>query len=189
MEDAPLLPPIDAVSRLRSGDVIAYPTEAVWGLGCDPFDEAAVMKLLALKGRPVDKGLILVAAAPAQLAGLLDWGCVPAERRAGIEAGWPGPHTWVVPATARVPRWITGVHAGVAVRVSAHPVVVALCEAFGGPLVSTSANPAGARAPSTLAALDAGLRTRLGGVVHGETGGLQRPTPIRDAMSGTPLRL
>lgn len=188
MDDSPLLSPADAASRLRAGAVLAYPTEAVWGLGCDPFDESAVLRLLALKHRPVDKGLILVAAAPAQLDGLLDWDAVPAARRTAIEAGWPGPYTWIVPATARVPRWITGVHAGVAVRVSAHPVVAALCEAFGGPLVSTSANPAGAPAPSTLDALDTGLRARLDGIVAGETGGLERPTAIRDALSGAALR-
>lgn len=189
MTDAPLLSPIDAAPRLHRGAVLAYPTEAVWGLGCDPFVEGAVRKLLALKDRPVDKGLILIAATRAQLDGLLDWDAVPAARRAEIDASWPGPNTWVVPATARVPRWITGAHAGVAVRVSAHPVVIALCEAFGGPLVSTSANPAGAPAPSTLDALDAGLRARLDGVVAGETGGLDRPTVIRDAVSGAALRL
>jgi L-threonylcarbamoyladenylate synthase len=65
-----------AVACLRRGGVLAYPTEAVWGLGCDPFDEAAVRRLLALKQRSVDKGLILVAAEAAQLAGLVDWDCL-----------------------------------------------------------------------------------------------------------------
>ncbi|GHA82572.1 Sua5/YciO/YrdC/YwlC family protein [Cognatilysobacter bugurensis] len=189
MTNAPLLAPIDAAPQLRRGAVLAYPTEAVWGLGCDPFDEAAVLRLLALKDRPVDKGLILIAAARSQLDGLLDWDRVPAARRNEIDASWPGPNTWVVPATARVPRWISGVHAGVAVRVSAHPVVIALCNAFGGALVSTSANPAGAPAPSTLSSLDPDLRTRLDGIVEGETGGLDRPTVIRDALSGAALRL
>lgn len=189
MTRAPLLSPIDAAPLLRRGAVLAYPTEAVWGLGCDPLDEAAVLRLLALKERPVDKGLILIAAARAQLDGLLDWDAVPAVRREEIDASWPGPNTWVVPATARVPRWITGMHPGVAVRVSAHPVVIALCEAFGGALVSTSANPAGAPAPSNLDALDADLRRRVDGIVAGETGGLDRPTVIRDALSGNALRL
>ena len=93
-----------------------------------------------------------------------------------------------MPATARVPRWITGAHDSVAVRVSAHPVVIALCNAFGGALVSTSANPAGAPAPHTLAAIDPRLLAALDGSVPGETGGLPRPTPIRDARSGTEIR-
>src|SRR5690606_34913449 len=108
------LTPADAATALRAGGVIAYPTEAVWGLGCDPFDEAAVLRLLAIKQRPVDKGLILIAANAAQLDGLADWDALPRERRDAVLASWPGPHTWIVPATARVPRWITGAHAGVA---------------------------------------------------------------------------
>lgn len=178
-----------AAAVLHRGGVIAYPTEAVWGLGCDPFDEAAVLRLLALKQRAVDKGLILVAGALAQFSGLLDWDALPGNRREAVFASWPGPHTWIVPASGRVPHWITGAHDGVAVRVSAHPVVVALCAAFGGPLVSTSANPAGAPPPTTLAALVPELRAALDGVVAGDTGGLARPTGIRDARSGASLRV
>ena len=177
-----------AVAALRRGGVIAYPTEAVWGLGCDPFDHAAVTRLLAIKQRPVGKGLILVAGALVQFDGLLDWSALPADARSRVCASWPGPHSWIVPATAQVPRWITGDHAGVAVRVSAHPTVVALCAAFGGPLGSTSANPAGADPARTLAALDPTLRDRLDALVEGSTGTLQNPTPIRDARSGAVLR-
>jgi L-threonylcarbamoyladenylate synthase len=177
-----------AADLLHRGGVIAYPTEAVWGLGCDPFDEAAVLRLLALKQRAVDKGLILIAAAASQFDGLLDWDALPGERRAAVHASWPGPHTWIVPATARVPRWITGTHAGVAVRVSAHPVVAALCTAFAAPLVSTSANQAGAAAPTTLAGFDPALLAALDGIVAGDTSGRDRPSDIRDARSGATLR-
>lgn len=182
-------PDLDAaVAALRRGGIVAYPTEAVWGLGCDPFDPAAVARLLAIKQRPVEKGLILVAGALAQLDGLLDWDGLPAERRDAVLASWPGPNTWIAPASARVPRWITGSHAGVAVRVSAHPTVVALCTAFGGPLVSTSANPAGAEPPRDIAALDPGVRAAIDAIASGATGGLSRPTAIRDARSGETLR-
>ena len=180
--------PTAAIAALRRGGVIAYPTEAVWGLGCNPFDEAAVTRLLALKQRPVDKGLILIAGALGHLDGLLDWDAIPADVRERVLASWPGPNTWVVPATARVPRWITGSHDGVAVRVSAHPAVIALCTAFGGPLVSTSANPAGAEPPRRLDAFDPVLRGAVDAIVEGDTGGLSSPTRIRDACSGTVLR-
>ena len=176
------------IATLQNGGVIAYPTEAVWGLGCDPFNEAAVLRLLAIKQRPVDKGLILIAAWIAQLDGLADWNALPPPRRDDVLASWPGAHTWIVPATPRVPRWITGAHDSVAVRVSAHPVVVALCDAFGGVLVSTSANSAGAPAPRTHAAIEPALLAALDGWVAGETGGLLRPTPIRDARSGAEIR-
>lgn len=182
------LAPAEAAAALKRGAVIACPTEAVWGLSCDPFAEAAVGRLLAIKQRPLDKGLILVAAASAQFDGLADWNALPPARRDAVLATWPGPHTWIVPATSRVPRWITGTHAGVALRVSAHPVVAALCEAFGGALVSTSANPAGAPPPRRVAEFEPALLSALDGVVDGDVGDLPRPTPIRDARSGAELR-
>lgn len=178
----------DAAARLRAGSVIAYPTEAVWGLGCDPFDEGAVARLLALKQRPVDKGLILVAGALEEFDGLLDWERLPTDRREVVYASWPGPHTWIVPATGRVPHWITGAHDGVAARVSAHPTVVALCTAFGGPIVSTSANLAGAPPAFARAGLDPALLAACDGVTEGETGGLDAPTGIVDARTGARLR-
>ncbi len=177
-----------AVNCLRRGGVIAYPTEAVWGLGCDPFDEAAVLRLLTLKQRAVDKGLILVASEVAQLDGLVDWDAFPDARPQAVLDTWPGPHTWILPATASVPRWITGAHDGVAVRVSAHLIVAALCRAFGAPLVSTSANHAGAPPPRRREDLDAALVGAVDAIVSGDTGPLDQPTPIRDARTGRVLR-
>lgn len=177
-----------AVDALQRGGVVAYPTEAVWGLGCDPANQAAVMRLLALKQREVDKGLILVASHVDQLKPWVAFGGLSPERLAEALATWPGPHTWIMPAEAATPRWITGEHAGIAVRVSAHPLVAALCDAFGGALVSTSANPAGAPPPRSLAAFDPGLLRGVDGWLEGEVGGLERPTAIRDARSGESLR-
>lgn len=178
----------EAIAIVRSGGVIAYPTEGVWGLGCDPFDEAAVLRLLALKQRPVDKGLILVAASTAQLDDLVDWERLEPATRAQVAASWPGPHTWILPVTAQVPRWITGAHAGLAVRVSAHPVVAALCSRYGGALVSTSANVGGLPAPRTRAELAADVSAGVDAIVAGETSGLAQATPIRDARSGRVIR-
>lgn len=177
-----------AVAALRRGGVVACPTEAVWGLGCDPFDQAAVSRLLAIKRRDVAKGLILVAADAAQLDGLVDWMALPGENRASVLASWPGPHTWVLPALPAVPRWITGDHDSVAIRVSAHPLLAALCRGFGSPLVSTSANAAGEPPARTLDALAPALLAAVDAVVAGATGGLERPTAIRDARSGVALR-
>lgn len=182
------LSPAAAASLLRGGGVLAYPTEAVWGLGCDPFDEAAVMRLLAIKQRPVDKGVILVGADVAQFDELLAWDQLPRERASLVRAQWPGPRTWIVPVTARVPRWITGTHTGVAVRVSDHPEVVAVCRAFGGPIVSTSANLAGEPPAFTFDALSPAVLAQVDGVGSGETGGLRAPTAIRDAATGAELR-
>ena len=178
----------EVVAALRRGGVVAYPTEAVWGLGCDPRDETATMRLLALKQREVDKGLILIAADEAQLAPFIDMDALDAAQRATVRASWPGPHTWIVPASLAAPRWITGAHAGIAVRVSAHPVVIELCNAYGGALVSTSANRAGEPAAQAIAQLDPRIVEGVDAVLEGETGGLARPTDIRDARTGAALR-
>ena len=177
-----------AVAALRGGGVIAYPTEAVWGLGCDPFDAAAVRRLLAIKQRDESKGLILIAASPMQMSPLIDAQALPAERMRQVLATWPGPHTWLMPCTATVPVWVRGAHATVALRVSAHPDVVALCEVFGGPLVSTSANLAGEEPARDADALAPALLERIDGVLAGRTGDLAAPTPIRDAATGAVLR-
>jgi L-threonylcarbamoyladenylate synthase len=171
---------------LRAGGVVAYPTEAVYGLGCDPQSRHAVEKLLQLKRRAATKGLILVAASLEQLdpyiAPLTD------EIAQRVLSTWPGPFTWLVPAAEHTAPWLRGEHETIAVRVSGHPVVCALCETFGGALVSTSANWAG-HAP----ARDALTVQRLFGsgvdyILHGPLGGLERPTSIRDARTGMMLR-
>ena len=176
------------IAALRKGGVIAYPTEGVWGLGCDPRDEAATLRLLALKQREVGKGLILIAADEAQLAPFVDMDALDANQRDAMRASWPGPNTWIMPASADAPAWITGDHDGIAVRVSAHPVVVALCESFGGALVSTSANIATLPSPRVRNELDPRVVAGVDAVAPGETGGLLQATPIRDARDGHSLR-
>lgn len=178
----------DAIAALHKGGVIAYPTEGVWGLGCDPRDEAATLRLLALKQREVGKGLILIAADEAQLSPFVAMHLLAPAQREAVRASWPGPNTWIVPASAHAPAWITGDHDGIAVRVSMHPVVVALCEGFGGALVSTSANIATLPSPRTRAELDPRIVAGVDAVAHGETGGLLHATPIRDTRDGRSLR-
>ena len=171
-----------AVHALHAGGVIAYPTEAVWGVGCDPGNEDATLALLALKQRDWRKGVILVAADIEQFTPLLRG--LPAERIATLRASWPGPNTWLVPNNGAAPDWISGGRRTVALRVSAHPLVAALCQQFGGPIVSTSANPAGKRPARTLFDLRNYFGTRLDAILPGNTGGQQNPTQIRDVMTG-----
>lgn len=177
-----------AAALLHGGGLLAYPTEAVWGLGCDPDNEAAVLRLLQLKQRPLDKGLILVASSLDPLRPWLDLPALPAPRLAVVLATWPGPNTWVMPAAADAPAWISGGRASIAVRISAHPVVVALCQAFGGPLVSTSANFGGKPPAYSRDELDPALLDGIDAVIAGDTGGLDSPTPIRLAVDGRVLR-
>ena len=177
-----------AAALLHGGGLLAYPTEAVWGLGCDPDNEAAVLRLLQLKQRPVDKGLILVAAHLDPLRRWLDLPALPPGRLAVVLASWPGPHTWVMPAATGAPPWITGGRDSIAVRISAHPVVAALCEQFGGALVSTSANNETMPSPRTRTELDLRIVEGVDALAPGETGGLLHATPIRDARDGRNLR-
>ena len=175
-----------AVAVLNNEHVIAYPTEAVFGVGCDPDSETAVMRLLALKQRPVEKGLILIAASFDQLKPYIDDSRLSDAQRAVIFASWPGPVTFVFPARPDTPRWLTGRFDSLAVRVTDHPLVIELCEAYGKPLVSTSANLTGQPCRTT-----AEVRAQFGDsfpVVDGATGGRQNPSEIRDALTGEQFR-
>jgi L-threonylcarbamoyladenylate synthase len=176
-----------AISALYRGGVIACPTESVWGLSCDPSDERAVTQLLALKSRPVAKGLILVAASEGQIDFLLSG--LSEQHRQTLSGSWPGPATWLLPHHGLVPAWISGSHATVAVRVSSHPVVSALCAAWGGPLVSTSANPAGARPARMMFQVRRYFGDQLDYILPGRLGTLSRPTGIRDLSSGQIIRV
>lgn len=176
----------EAVAALRAGGVIAYPTEAVWGLGCDPDDEQALTRLLRLKARDPAKGVILVAASIGQFAPWLEG--LPFELHAPLVASWPGPTTWLVPDNGRARALVRGCHDRVALRVSAHPLVAVLCDAFGGPIVSTSANRAGEPPAMSTEQVRAAFGDALDVVVEGELGGLERPSVIRDLVTGRVLR-
>ena len=176
-----------ALRALSAGGVVACPTEAVWGLSCDPENSRAVAHLLALKSRPVGKGLILVAATMGQLDFLL--ADLPAEQREKLAVSWPGPATWLVPHRDRVPQWIHGDHATVAARVSDHPVLRALCQAWGAPLVSTSANPGGCQPARELFQVQRYFGDRLAYRVPGAVGDAARPTTIRELASGRTIRV
>ncbi len=174
------------VEALARGEVIAYPTEAVWGLGCDPFNQHAVSKVLSLKSRAENKGLILVAGKIEHVEFLLD-GLNP-DRRELLESSWPGHTTWLVPHKGRIPRVVSGQHDTIALRVSDHPVVQGLCNRFGGPIVSTSANPQGLT-PATSqfkARRYFGHKNVL--FAPGQIGAAPKPSKIVDLVTGTVIR-
>jgi L-threonylcarbamoyladenylate synthase len=175
-----------AALSVRRGGIIAYPTEAVYGLGCNPWDDDVVFRLLSLKRRAPDKGLIVIAAEIAQLAGLVDFS--GKFDLVAVAASWPGPVTWILPARAGVPYWLTGRHRGIAVRVSDHPVVRALCLKTG-PLIATSANPAGAPPARTSARVRCYFGDNLDYILPGRVGELSGPTEIRNAVTGARIRI
>lgn len=176
-----------AADYLLAGAVIAYPTEAVYGIGCLPFDEAAVRRVIRIKGRSAAKGLILIAAATAQLD---DFITIPqGHAGAEIRASWPGPVTWVLPARPAIPDLLTGGRDTLAVRVTAHPLASYLCTRVGSPLVSTSANRAGRPPARSALAVRRHLGASIDLVVAGPVGPARRPTTIRDGASGAVLRV
>jgi L-threonylcarbamoyladenylate synthase len=177
-----------AAALLRAGGVLAYPTEAVYGLGCDPHDRQAFERLFALKQRPPTQGVLLIAAEFAQVEPYIDLAAVPAEVMAQVQASWPGPNTWIFPRSPAVPDWVAGAHAGIALRVTAHGPAAALCRAFGGALVSTSANPHGQPPARSAATVEAYFGAALDGLLDAPLGDQQRPTVIRDALSGAIIR-
>ena len=175
-----------AARIVRGGGVIAYPTEAVFGLGCLPRDRAAVTRVLAIKRRAWRKGLILIGADVAQLETYVE--LPPEPRRSEVLGSWPGPHTWVLDARAGAPRWITGGRSSVAVRVTAHPLARELCLAVGGALVSTSANVSRRPPHRRLLLLRRDLGRQVDYVLAGPLGRLAEPTRIKDGRSGRILR-
>jgi len=171
---------------VQAGGVIAYPTEAVFGLGCDPYNPIAITRLLAIKQRSLSKGLILIAADLAQIEPFL--APLPQAVWQRILPTWPGPVTWLLPARASVSNVLTGGRDKLAVRISAHAQAAQLCLACGTALVSTSANRSGR--PPARATRE--LRLRLGRdvdfVLPGKVGNLGKPTEIRDGLTGAVIR-
>ncbi len=175
-----------AVNTLFAGGTVAYPTEAVWGLGCDPNNAAAVEHILRLKRRHVSKGLILIAAHKDLFRPLLD--SLDAEHLRAIDAGGPGPITWLVPNNGYAPDWITGGRTSVAIRITAHPVAAALSAGFGGPVVSTSANPQNLPPARSLTKVKAYFGANVHAYAPGVTGSAHKPSEIRDIVTGKTVR-
>lgn len=178
-----------AVRVIQQGGIIAYPTEAVYGLGCDPFNAEAVLRLLALKGRPMEKGLILIASDISQLRPFM--ARLSPDQLQQLETSWPGPVTWLVPARPETPTWLRGQHDTIAVRVTGHPVAAALCQAVGHALVSTSANPAGrqpATTPLQVRRYFSDQENQIDHIMVGPLGSHTSPTTIRDLATGQTVR-
>ena len=169
---------------LTAGGVIAYPTESCYGLGCDPRNRAAVLRILRLKQRVQRKGLIVIAADAHQLARYVD---ADALHAAGQSGHWPGPVTLLLAASKRCPVWLRGQHRTLAVRVTAHPQAAQLCQQAGMALVSTSANRAGAVALKTARDCQRQFGHRVR-VIPGKIGAARRPSTILDFATGRLLR-
>lgn len=179
---------VSVVDVFRQGGIIAYPTEAVFGLGCDPDNELAIEKLLALKNRSKDKGLILLAGNYSQLLPYIDDSAIPQDKRFSVLSRWPGPVTQVMPANKAISPLICGVFDTIAVRVTDHPDIVDLCLQTGKPIISTSANISGQPAASCWQEVEQQFPEQLDFIIKSETLGFGKPSTIINALSGEIIR-
>ena len=171
---------------IRQGGIIAYPTEAVWGLGCDPFNESAVKRILTLKSRPESKGLILVAGAQEELSPWLATLDHKAAQR--LISHNETPTSWVVPDTTITPSWVRGEHQSVAIRLSQHKPVQRLCAAFKGVIVSTSANPAGLEPAMSAQEVHSYFGEKIDTIFDASLGQASQPSQVRDILTDTLFR-
>jgi len=172
---------------IQEGGVVAYPTEGVFGLGCDPQNAEAIQKILKLKQRPIEKGLILLASERSQLSPYLS--SLPDQLEKQLTDTWPGPVTWILPCPSAISRLIRGDHKSIACRVSAHEHANSLAKACGHPIISTSANPAGAEPARTTADVLAYFASsELDAIFDQAVGNNVNPTEIRDGLSGKIIR-
>ncbi len=175
-----------AARQINNGGLIAYPTEAVYGLGCHPQNRQAILKLLRLKQRSINKGLIIIAANFEQIQPYIAFN--DTDRLTQIKATWPGPVTWLLPAHPSVPTCLRGDHRTIAVRVTAHPMAAAISKIADTALVSTSATKTGSEPAKTALKVRQYFNDEKILIINGATGGRKQASAIFDATSGQQLR-
>ncbi len=174
------------VDALNTGHVIAYPTEAVYGVGCDPHNAQSIETIYALKKRPANKGFILISHHWDIIAPWIS--PLSPFRMEDILNTWPGPITWILPASPLLPPHLKNKNNTIAVRITAHPFSKTLCEAFNKPLVSTSANLAGHSPCYTPQCIQTTFSKDIAFIVDAPLGTLRCPTEIREGSTGNILR-
>ena len=171
----------------NNSGVWAYPTEAVYGLGCNPDDETAVQRLLAIKQRSVKKGLILIAADFSQVTKYLK----PLTKAQQVFTQ-PSATSYLFPVQSSIPHWLTGEFDTLAVRITMHPAAKAMCEALDSAIVSTSANlsgqPPAKSSDEVIQQFSESQNTSIDALLSGKTGDSAKPSVIRDSISGKIIR-
>ena len=175
----------EAVKFLNKGELIGYPTEAVYGLGCDPWNKESVNKISKLKGRSPDKPFLMVISSKDQLEDLVDVSSLTDK----VWMSWPGHTTWLIKAKDSVPSWMKDKQTGkVGIRMSEHPVVVDLCNLFKKPLISTSANISGKSEIKDPSVFKKTFMTEIKYLVDGHIGNYQKTSIIIDMESEQKIR-
>ena len=169
---------------LVNGGVIAYPTESVFGLGCDPSNEQAIAKILKIKKRTLEMGLVLLAPS---IEIIDDWTNMNNKQLKVFSSPSLRPTTYIVPASNSVPKWLT-VKNTLAVRVSNDPFIKNICGMMGLPIVSTSANLHGEQPCRSADEVEKIMGSQLDYIVFKPTGSFNNPSTIVDLSSGKTIR-
>ena len=177
--------PSESIDYIRSGKLIAYPTESIYGIGCDPFNENAVNKVFDIKTRPRSKPMILVASKISQLHKIIQISKLTNE----VRESWPGHITWIIPCKDECPPWLMERrNKTIAVRISSHPVIIEICKILGEPIISTSANKSNEQPISLSSKLIDAFNNEIDFLVKGELGNQDNPSIIKDMKTGLILR-
>ena len=176
----------DAANVIKQGGVVAYPTESCYGLGCDPQNTQAIQRILNIKRRSKDKGLIIISDEISKIERYVD--CFPDVSYDEMIASWPGPFTWLLPAKSDVSTWLKGSHETLAIRVTGHKTASLLCKHSEMAIVSTSANRANQPSIRTMEDVAAQIGSEIDCISEGEIGDNHNPSVIRDARSGMVVR-
>lgn len=177
-----------ALRVLNSGGIIAYPTEACFGIGCNIDNPAGIERIRALKSRSSAQGFIVVADTLDRLHDWIDWMSLSESTRNEIQSSWPGATTWLIPTSKTCPRSLTGQHDTLAVRISAFPPVQALCNSAQSALVSSSANLKGQRPCKTAKEVFEVFGMQIDYIVDLPIQGLDKPSQIIDARNLQTIR-
>jgi len=176
------------IEVFNHGGIIAYPTEAVFGIGCDPGNEQALQRLLTVKNRSADKGLILLAGNYEQLKPYIDETQISREMLKSMLSKWPDGISQLVPKSKYISPLLSGKFNTIAIRVTSQPDVVELCKQTNKPIVSTSANLSGQEPAKTWQTLSPELVEQLDFVIKGNTLGHNNPSQIIYALTGEVVR-
>lgn len=178
----------EAAHTLKEGGVIICPTEGVYGISAVVNNSAAITRVINMKKRALNKGLIVVAADVSMLDGVVNFAALSADSMRLLHEKWPGHATFIVPTSTQINPLLTGGRNTLAVRVTAFPLLQALCREVGSPIISTSANISGSEPLKTIEELEATFADKVDYILDEPCQGLSKPSTIFDAQSGAILR-
>jgi L-threonylcarbamoyladenylate synthase len=170
---------------VSQGAIFGYPTDTIWGFGCHPLIASSVARILQIKNRSADKGLILLSSRLEYCAAYIG---LDNEQLKPVLSTTDHPTTWLVPASECCPAWIRGSNSTVAIRITDHPLLEFLCERLKAPIVSTSANRSGKATARNSVQMRKQFGAELDFIVNGFITGSNRPSEIKSLLSRATIR-